>query len=72
MRCKVTTIGCDNEYGQERVLFEDEQTRVTVRELHLSNLEELSELAEDVDRIEVSSTPFRTYDFDLTFICGNL
>lgn len=73
MKVMVSTIGCDKEYGDRKIVVEDEQIgALTIRELEIVSLDELLELAEDVDRIEVESTTWEKYDADLTFICGSL
>jgi hypothetical protein len=73
MRAKVTSIGCDKEYGERVVVVEDEQIGdVSIREMEVESLEQFAELAEEVDRIEVSKCNWNKYDFDLTFICGHL
>lgn len=73
MKARVTTIGCEEEYGERRVVVEDEQIGdVAVRELEVSSLEELVELAEEVGRVEIESSNWDKYDFEATFICGSL
>lgn len=73
MNVMVTTIGCDEEYGERKVVVEDDQIgELTIRQMEIESLDELLELAEDVDRIEIESTTWAKYDADVTFICGNL
>lgn len=73
MKVMVTTIGCEEDYGERKVVVEDDQIgALTIREMEIESLDELLELAEDVDRIEVESTTWNKYAADITFICGNL
>lgn len=73
MRVMVSTIGCDEEYGERKVVVEDDQIgELAIREMEIESLDELAKLAEDVDRIEVESSNWEKYDADITFICGHL
>lgn len=67
---KVTTIGCDEEYGRERTIVEDEG--ITLREMEIQNIESLTRLAEDVDEIRLEELMWDRYDGELTLICGNI
>lgn len=73
MKCRVTTLGCETEYGVEKVAVEDDQIgNIKFRELELDSLEDLQRLTEEVDTVEVQESKFGRFDFDVTLICGNL
>lgn len=73
MKCMVTNIGCDKKYGERQVVVEDDQIgAVAIREMEVESLEEIMELAQEVDRVEIKSTSWDQYEADITFICGNL
>lgn len=73
MKMMATTLGCDDEYGERKVVVEDEQIgAIAIREIEIESLDELVELAEDVDRVEVESTKWTKYDAAVTFICEQM
>lgn len=71
MKVMVTTLGCDGkDYGERKVVVEDDQIgALTIREMEIESIDELLEIAEDVDKIEVESTTWDKYEADITFVC---
>jgi hypothetical protein len=72
MKFKVTQIGCDVMLGEETVMLEDEQLgELTVQELELDSLEELTELlGGEVESVKLKETQWSRYDAELFLLCG--
>lgn len=70
MLFKVNTIGCDEEYGTEKTLSADDG--ITIREMEIDYIGELTHLAEEVDEIQLEESMWDRYDGELTLICGNI
>lgn len=67
---RVLTFDCDEEYGTEKTVVEDDQIGdVTVRELEVGSLEELHSLMTGVDAIELTDTSWDRYDGELHVLC---
>ena len=65
----VTSLGCEEEYGERINVVEDDQIgALTIREIEFGSLNELVQLAEEVDTIEVESTSWDKYDANITII----
>lgn len=69
MKFQATTIGCDEEYGERKVVAEDDDIgEIAVREMEFGSVGELVRLSEDVERIEIEESSWDKYAADVTFI----
>lgn len=73
MKIMVTTIGCEKEYGERKVIADDDQIgEIAIWEMEIASLGELVKLSKDVDHIEVEESNWDKYDGHLTFVCSDL
>lgn len=73
MKARINTIGCDEQYGERRVILDDDQLgELAVREIEFEDFGELTGLLDDVDRINMEPSHWDKYDAELTAICGSL
>lgn len=73
MKYQLTVIGCDREYGEERVILEDEQVgNLTIREIELDSLADVHDLLEETDTVQFTPSRWDRYDGEVTIICGDL
>lgn len=73
MKAKINTIGCDEQYGEERVVLDDELLgELSMREIEFDDLNELQELLDDVDQITMEPSHWSEYDAEITALCGNV
>lgn len=69
MKFKLSEIGCDEEYGEETVLFEDEQIgEVTIREIELDSLADVFDLIDDDMEVRFTQSYWERYDGDVLII----
>lgn len=73
MKYQLSVIGCDKEYGEERVILEDEQVgTLTMREIELDSLEDVHDLLDETDTVQFGNSRWNRYDGKVTIICGDL
>lgn len=73
MRARISTIGCDEQYGERRVILDDDQLgELAIREIEFEDFDELTELLDDVDRLNLEPSNWDKYDAEITVICGRL
>lgn len=70
MKARVQTIGGDEQYGEPRVIVDDDQIgELTIREMEFDSLDELVSLTRQVDTVEMKDSLWDKYDVELTLIC---
>lgn len=73
MKARINTIGCDAQYGERRVILDDDQLgELVIREIEFENFDELTELLDDVDRLNLEPSHWDKYDAEITAVCGSL
>jgi len=73
MKARINTIGCDEEYGERRVILDDDQLgELAIREIEFEDFDDLIELLDDVDKINMEPSRWDKYDAELTAICGTV
>lgn len=73
MKVRVKTVGCDEQYGERRVILDDDQLgELAVREIEFDSMDELLELLNGVDKIDMEPSHWDKYDAEITVFCGNL
>jgi hypothetical protein len=74
MKCRVTTLGSNKEYGEQKTVAElDDVGPVFLREMEIASLDELTHLAgmRDVESVELETDSLSEYDIHLTVVCDD-
>lgn len=70
MKVRVNTIGCDEQYGERRIILDDDQLgEIAVREMTVGGTGELVRLLDEVDSIEITESNWDKYDANITLTC---